>query len=62
MAWYLNTYYCDVCDNEWQDEWCSACNDRCGECSAEIEPLHTEDADEQGTCGDAACPDCARKD
>ncbi len=31
------------CDQEWQDEWDSMCNDRCPVCNAEIEPYKSEE-------------------
>jgi hypothetical protein len=38
MAWYLKFYECSVCGTKWTDEWSCACNDRCPNCRAEIEP------------------------
>lgn len=29
---------------EWHDTWCCACDDKCPECNAEIEPFESEEA------------------
>lgn len=34
---YLNIYYCEDCDEEWEDEWSCMCNDKCPECGKEHE-------------------------
>lgn len=36
---YLNIYYCEDCDEEWEDEWSCMCNDKCPECGKEYEPV-----------------------
>lgn len=41
--WFVNHYYCDECDEEWDDEWYCMCNDRCPNCNAEIEPHASEE-------------------
>ena len=46
MAWFRNYYRHEACDVEWTDEWSCACNDRCPECDAEIEPYNLDDLDE----------------
>lgn len=38
MAWFSKSYRCEACGVGWTDEWSCACNDRCPECDAEIEP------------------------
>ena len=43
MAWFLKSYRCDECGVGWTDEWSCACNDRCPECDAEIEPFEYVD-------------------
>ncbi len=43
MAWFRKSYWCDECEVGWTDEWSCACNDRCPECDAEIEPFEAED-------------------
>ena len=43
MAWFRNSYWHDECGLRWTDEWSCACNDRCPECNAEIEPYASED-------------------
>jgi DNA-directed RNA polymerase subunit RPC12/RpoP len=43
---FLNLYRCDDCGTEWQDQWSCACDDRCPECDAEIEPFHSYVDDE----------------
>ncbi len=43
MAWFLKHYCHDECGASWTDEWSCACNDRCPECDAEIEPYDYED-------------------
>jgi hypothetical protein len=43
MAWFRNSYRHDECGLGWTDEWSCACNDRCPECNAEIEPYASED-------------------
>jgi hypothetical protein len=42
-ARFLNHYRCSECGHEWEDEWSCACNDRCVECDAEIEPYQSKD-------------------
>lgn len=37
-----NFYHCPVCDEKWEDEWDSTCNDHCPGCDAEIEPYHSD--------------------
>lgn len=37
---FLNSYRCDRCQIGWDDQWDCACNDKCPDCNAEIEP-HT---------------------
>lgn len=39
---FRNFYRCP-CGEEWQDEWSSACDDRCPACDSEIEPHKSED-------------------
>jgi DNA-directed RNA polymerase subunit RPC12/RpoP len=41
-----NFYKCSECATEWEDEWDSACNDRCPKCNAEIEPTRSEEIKE----------------
>lgn len=36
-----NHYKCEVCDESWENEWSSACNDRCPCCNTETEPNFT---------------------
>lgn len=42
---FRNYYECSVCGARWEDEWSSACNDRCPDCDTEIEPYKSEDLD-----------------
>lgn len=37
---YLNKY--EHCEQEWQDTWSCACNDKCPMCNKEIEPYDSE--------------------
>ena len=39
---YINYYYCEDCDEEWQDVWECQCNDKCPRCNKEIEPENSE--------------------
>jgi hypothetical protein len=39
---FLNHYRCDTCQEEWNDCWDSACNDKCPRCNTEIEPYDSE--------------------
>jgi len=39
---YLNHYRCPYCQQDWQDEWDCACNDRCPSCDKEIVPYHSD--------------------
>ena len=41
-CFYLNKYICDGCGTEWEDQWSCACNDKCPNCNAEIEPDSSE--------------------
>ena len=41
-AKFHNFYRCSECGTEWEDEWECACNDRCPNCNAEIEPYKSE--------------------
>ena len=42
MRWYSNHYRCPYCQQEWQDEWDCACNDKCPTCHKEIEAYASE--------------------
>jgi len=42
---FLNSYHCEACDNYWDDQWSSACNDKCAICDREIEPYRSDDVD-----------------
>lgn len=37
LVW-LNSYRCDDCAEEWDDEWSCKCDDRCPSCDDEHEP------------------------
>jgi len=39
---YVNHYRCTTCQQDWQDEWDCACNDRCPSCNQEIIPYHSD--------------------
>ena len=41
--WFLNEYYCSDCGEAWEDEWDCMCNDRCPQCNAENQPIHSRD-------------------
>ncbi len=41
-VWYSNHYRCPHCQQEWQDEWDCACNDKCPTCHKEIEPYASD--------------------
>ena len=36
---HLNFYRCPRCWLEWDDRWCSTCNDRCPNCHLESSPI-----------------------
>jgi len=40
---FVNHYHCDACEEEWQDTWSCACNDRCPVCNQEIQPYKSEE-------------------
>lgn len=40
---YLNTYRCDDCGEEWENEWSCACDDECPECGTPYSPVSTEE-------------------
>lgn len=55
---FANHYRCP-CGEEWEDEWCCACNDKCPRCNAEIEPHESvEEASFLLTAGTEDCPIC----
>lgn len=42
---FINHYTCPRCNNQWQDQWSSMCDDDCGKCGLRhITPTHSEDA------------------
>lgn len=43
MAKFLNHYHCPNCGAEWDMEWSSTCNDKCPNCSIEVEPHKVDD-------------------
>lgn len=44
MAWFLNHYECEECNQTREDEWSSCCDDECGECGADnMSPLESDD-------------------
>lgn len=44
MAWFLNSYRCDRCGKEWQDDWSCGCDDECPHCGARhMSPYNSED-------------------
>lgn len=43
MAWYRNAYYCNRCDEGWEDEWSCACDDECPNCGRPFESYHSRD-------------------
>jgi hypothetical protein len=34
MAWFLNSYECDHCEERWEDEWSCMADDECPSCGA----------------------------
>jgi hypothetical protein len=40
---FVNYYRCPYDGTEWNDLWSCACNDRCPDCRAEIEPYHSDE-------------------
>ncbi len=38
---FLNKYRCEACNEEWEDTWDCACNDKCPRCNKEIEPFES---------------------
>ena len=47
MAWFLNTYQCERCDETWTDEWSCTCDDECPHCGfRDLAPLDSEDLTE----------------
>lgn len=44
MAWCLNHYQCDRCQNTWTDEWSATCDDECPHCDARhMSPTSSDD-------------------
>lgn len=44
MAWFLNYYECECCEEAWTDEWSCMCDDECPHCGARnITPVDSED-------------------
>ncbi len=43
MAWFRNSYRCDRCGAEWQDEWSCMCDDDCRLCGARHMSPHRVD-------------------
>jgi hypothetical protein len=43
MAWFLKSYRHGKCGTSWTDAWSCACNDRCPQCDAEVEPYDWDD-------------------
>lgn len=39
---FYNHYHCIGCQERWVMQWSCACNDRCPECNAEIEPYRSD--------------------
>lgn len=39
---FINYYFCESCNEGWEDVWTCACNDRCPSCNKEIEPEKSE--------------------
>lgn len=37
--WYINSYYCPDCDEEWNDEWDCSCDDECPICGKKYTPV-----------------------
>ena len=44
--WFLNEYHCADCEETWDDEWSSTCNDHCPSCDAEVEPRRSTEISE----------------
>jgi DNA-directed RNA polymerase subunit RPC12/RpoP len=34
MAWFLNHYVCEDCEEKWSDEWSATCDDDCPHCGS----------------------------
>lgn len=45
-TWFRNSYHCESCNEDWEDEWDCACNDKCPTCNKEIEPYESEEIGE----------------
>lgn len=42
--WFVNHYYCEECDTEWEDEWSCTCDDECSVCgNRDISPYKSEE-------------------
>lgn len=47
MAWFLNTYQCERCDETWTGEWSCTCDDECPHCGfRDMSPLDSKDLTE----------------
>jgi len=40
--WYINYYYCNTCNEEWQDDWDCTCDDECPICGKVYTPYKSE--------------------
>lgn len=41
--WFTNHYYCNDCDQEWEDEWDCQCDDRCPGCNVAYTPYQSDE-------------------
>lgn len=47
MAWFLNKYWCERCEGEWEDAWSATCDDDCRHCgSRHMSPYESIDLTE----------------
>lgn len=47
MAWFLNKYLCEDCEQQWEDEWSATCDDDCPHCgSRHMSPFDSIDLTE----------------
>jgi hypothetical protein len=43
---FRNFYHCPKCDEEWEDEWDSTCDDECPNCGCICTPERSEDIED----------------
>ena len=45
--WFINYYHCKDCDEKWEMEWDSDCDDKCPKCHSAYTPYKSEEQDNE---------------